>query len=178
MLGFSRETLIAVTTIIEGREHLRRQQINSGSPLENPRSSSTDDVECFFSMMRDTIGQNFTTKEVKFGMRKILSQSSKRIDPDLPFTITHQVIHVIMKDPTQTLTNHLQSHPRRKEYRGESNQLPLAPGVRLCQFEEAFAIRLKFHNVPLELPRPPNGPIILHEHHMHVQLIISKYSMH
>ena len=85
VLGFSKETLIEVTTNIEGREHLKRQRINSESLLENPRASSTDDVECFFSMMRDTIRQNFTTKEVKFGMQKILSQFSKRIDPDLPF---------------------------------------------------------------------------------------------
>ena len=89
ILGFSRETLIALTTNIEGREHLRRQQINSGSLLENPRANSTDDVECFFSMMRDMIGQNFTTKEVKFGMQKILSQFSKWIDPDLPYTSGH-----------------------------------------------------------------------------------------
>ena len=51
-MGFSRETLVAVTTNIEGREHLRREQINSGCLLENPRAASTDDVECFFSMMR------------------------------------------------------------------------------------------------------------------------------
>ena len=92
VLGFSQETLIAVTTNIEGREHLRREQINGSSSLEHPRAASTDDVECFFSMVRDTIGQNFTTKELKFEMRKILSQFSKRIDPDLPlyyYTTAH-----------------------------------------------------------------------------------------
>ena len=62
----SKETLIAVTTNIEGTEHLRQQRINSGSSLENPRVSSTDDVECFFSMIRDTIGQNCTTKELEY----------------------------------------------------------------------------------------------------------------
>ena len=48
--------LIAVTTNIEGCEHLRQERINNGCRLEYPRASSTDDVECFFSMIRDTIG--------------------------------------------------------------------------------------------------------------------------
>ena len=96
VLGFSKETLIAVTTNIEGRERLKRQQINSESLLEKPRASSTDDVECFFSMMRDTIGQNFTTKEVKFGMRKILSQFSKCIDPGLPFLLLHIISFMLL----------------------------------------------------------------------------------
>ena len=85
MLGFSRETLIAVITNIEGCEFHRRQRTNNKQTLEHPRASSTDGIECFFSMMRDVIDQNFTTKEVKFGMRKIISQFVKRVDPDLPF---------------------------------------------------------------------------------------------
>jgi len=92
VLGFSRETLTAVITNIEGREWSRRECVSCHRPLEHPRASSTDDVECLFSMMRDTIGRNFTTKEVKFGMRKIVSEFSKRVDPDLPFyyhTSTH-----------------------------------------------------------------------------------------
>ena len=69
VLGFSREKLIGVITNIEG----------------HPGSCSTDNVECFFSMVCDVIGQNFSTKEVKFGMRKIISQLVRRVDPDLPF---------------------------------------------------------------------------------------------
>ena len=92
VLGFSRETVIGVITNIEGREWHRRECANTGRPLEHPRASSTDDVECFFSMMRDSIGQNFSTKEVKFGMRKIVTEFPKRVDPQLPFyyhTSTH-----------------------------------------------------------------------------------------
>ena len=32
--------------------------------MEHPGASSTDDVECFFSMLRDTVGKDFTLKEV------------------------------------------------------------------------------------------------------------------
>ena len=81
VLGFSRETLVAVITNIEGRE-LRRLQ---DTPPEHPRASSTDDVECFFSMLRDSIGENFTTKEAKYAFRKVCFEFSKRIDPELPF---------------------------------------------------------------------------------------------
>lgn len=85
VLGFSRETLTAVITNIEEREFHRRKRVSSQQPLEHPRACSTDDVECFFRSMRDIIGQNFTTKEVKFVMRKIILEFSKRVDPDLPF---------------------------------------------------------------------------------------------
>jgi len=60
-------------------------RISSDCPLEKPRAASTDDVEYFFSIMRDTIGEDFTTKQVKYGMQKIMSQFLKCINPDLPF---------------------------------------------------------------------------------------------
>ena len=33
---------------------------------EHPRSSTTDDVECFFSVLRDMVGKDFTLKQVFF----------------------------------------------------------------------------------------------------------------
>ncbi len=53
--------------------------------VEHPRASTSDDVECFFSVMRDSIGRNFTTKQVKFGFRKVCAEYSVHLDPDLPF---------------------------------------------------------------------------------------------
>lgn len=61
VLGFSRETLAALIANIEGREWCRIENIRSGWKPEHPRASSFNDVECFFSMMRDSIGQDFTT---------------------------------------------------------------------------------------------------------------------
>ena len=52
---------------------------------ENPRASNTDDVECFFSIMRDHIGANFTLKQGQFGWQKVCLEFQKRIDADLPF---------------------------------------------------------------------------------------------
>ncbi len=58
---------------VESREW--RQAFNiirEGIPPEHPRSSTTDDVECFFSVLRDTVGKHFTLKEVRSNLSKIL----------------------------------------------------------------------------------------------------------
>lgn len=62
--GFSRETLVALAANIESKEWRRRYNIENGIPVEHPRASSTVDVECFFTMLQDTVGKDFTLKEV------------------------------------------------------------------------------------------------------------------
>ncbi len=89
--GWTRETLAALTTTIESREWMRRERAYNGLPPEHPRATSTDDVECFFSIMRNTIGADFTTKKL-LEWRKVCQEFSKRINPDLSFyyyTATH-----------------------------------------------------------------------------------------
>ena len=83
--GLTRETLIAVTTNIESRECRRWDSFNAGLAPEHPRASTSDDCECFFSVMRDNIGKHFTLKEVKFKFRKVCLEFRKRIDPNLPY---------------------------------------------------------------------------------------------
>ena len=55
ILGFSRETVVALITNIKGREWHRRGVANQGLKPEHPRANTTDDVECFFSIMRDNL---------------------------------------------------------------------------------------------------------------------------
>ena len=62
--GFSRETLIALAANIESRKWRNHYTTSNNLPLEHPRASSTDDVECFFSVLRDSVGKDFTLKEV------------------------------------------------------------------------------------------------------------------
>ena len=59
----STETLLVVINNMEGRECLCR--LNRVKKPKHPRSSTSDDMECFFSMMCDVIGQNFTAKQVQ-----------------------------------------------------------------------------------------------------------------
>ncbi|XP_065899778.1 uncharacterized protein [Dysidea avara] len=83
--GFSRETLIALAPNIESREWRRNYNRGLNIPAEHPRASSTDDVECFFSVLRDTVGRDFTLKQVYYGWRKVTKEFLKRMDPELPF---------------------------------------------------------------------------------------------
>ena len=58
--GFSRESLVAVTTDIESRELRQRTNMEDGLLPEHPCASTMDNVECFFSMPHDYIGKYFT----------------------------------------------------------------------------------------------------------------------
>ena len=62
--GFTRETLSALLVDIESHEWGRVYNQENGIPPEHPRASTSDDVECFFSVLRDMVGKDFTHKEV------------------------------------------------------------------------------------------------------------------
>lgn len=82
--GFSRETLIAVTTNIESQEYRRCENAIIGWE-EHPRASTRDDVECFFSLCHQKVGCTFTLKEFKYHWRKICREFTMKMDDDLPF---------------------------------------------------------------------------------------------
>ena len=108
--GLTRECLIAAD--IETRQSRSKFLLSYSLKPEHPRSSTTDDVECFFNVLRDTVGKDFTLKQVccifmrvyystivvhnmhvYFGWRKICMEFMKRSAPSLPFyysTSSHQ----------------------------------------------------------------------------------------
>ena len=55
---------MALVANIETREWRHHYNVENGIPPEHPRASTTDDVECFFSVLRDTVGKDFTLHEV------------------------------------------------------------------------------------------------------------------
>ena len=57
--GLTREILVAVTTNIDSREWRWKFISQNGLPPEHPRACQTDDVECFFSTLRDVVGKPF-----------------------------------------------------------------------------------------------------------------------
>lgn len=67
--GFSRETLIAITTNIESIEYRRRESGRIGYP-EHPRAGTSDDVEAFISLLHRFLGNIFTMKDMKSLWRK------------------------------------------------------------------------------------------------------------
>ena len=64
--GFTAETLIGVSASIETRQWKHKFNVQNRLAPEHPRSSTTDDVECFFSLLRDCVGKNFTLKQACF----------------------------------------------------------------------------------------------------------------
>ena len=83
--GFTRETLNAMIANIEGREFRRMLLATHNMPFEHPRACSTDDVECFFSVLRDMLGSDFSLKRVQYARKRTCLEFTKRLDPDLPF---------------------------------------------------------------------------------------------
>ena len=71
LCGFSRETVVAVTTNIESIEFRRRQNAELGYE-EHPRAGTTDDVEAFFALLHRYLGLIFTLKEFKALWRKLV----------------------------------------------------------------------------------------------------------
>ena len=72
MRGFSRETIVALAANIESREWRCGYLIEKNLPPEHPRASTTDDVECLFSVLRDSVGKDFTLKEVRLTVLYII----------------------------------------------------------------------------------------------------------
>lgn len=165
ILGFSCETLVAVLANIESREWRRCENFNSGRKPEHPRASSTDDVECFFNVMRDSIGQNFTTKQVKYGFRKACGELIKRLDPDLPFyyyTSSHSRFY---EGPLPSFSQSSAAN-KRKSRKVPRREQPaaFAPRRATMPVRGSLSVRAQFHNVPIELPPLPTSAILGYEH--------------
>ena len=110
-------------------------------------------LNVFFSMMRDTIGRNFTTKEVKYGIRKVYAEFVKRVDPDLPYyyhTSCHQRYY------EGTLPSFDLPSKKAAKLRVPRREQPAAFGTRCATMpvRGSLSVRPKFHNLPLELLPP------------------------
>ena len=56
---------MALFANIESRQWRRAYNAKHNMLPEHPRASTTDDVECFFSVLRDSVGKDFTLQQVK-----------------------------------------------------------------------------------------------------------------
>lgn len=95
--GPTRETIVALVANIESREHRRAEGKARGLPPENPRASTTDDVEGIISLLHELLGLIFDHKTFNEQFPKIMYEFNKRIDPDNPFyywTGVHERYHL------------------------------------------------------------------------------------
>ena len=151
VLGFTRETVIALTTNIESMEWKRRDNAASALQPENPRSSTTDDVECIFSVMRDLTGKHFTLREVQYTWRKVCIEFAKRQDPDIGFyyfTSSHDRFYEGERPHFDEKTRKTRS----QRVRRREQPATLMFGRATVPIPSSRSTRLQFHNLPLELP--------------------------
>ena len=93
-------------------ENIDRMRASENRPSEHPRSATSDDVECFFSVMRDLIGKEFSMKQVKVGFQKSCWSFASGFILTLNSIITHLLTHDFMKVLYPVLTN--QRNSRKK----------------------------------------------------------------
>lgn len=115
--------------------------------------------------MRDTIGANFTTKQLKFGFRKVTLEFEKRLDPHLPFYY-HTSSHTRFSEGPLPTFNVASTKPKRKGKRVPRRELPQAFATRHATLpvHGSLTVRARFHNQPIQLPPPPAGPLVVFEH--------------
>lgn len=153
-----------MVALIETAKWRRIELVNEGLPPENPRASTTDDVECLFSVMRDLVGKDFTLKQVQVGWRKICLEFAKRTDPALPFyyyTSSHDRFYEGERPHFDT-----KSRKKKKIQRlpAVESSVVFKSGRATMPLNRSLNIRAQFHNPPTSCPPPPSVPIHLSEH--------------
>ena len=98
-----------------------------------------------------------------FGCRKACEELTKRLDPELPFyyhtSMHHRFYEGELPDFSQST-----SKPR-KERIARRELLTSNIGGRVTMAQHgASSIRTQYHNVPVELPPPPNVPGHITDH--------------
>ena len=71
--------------ILHLQEFRRRYGVEKGLPPEHPRAGSTDDVEGIFAFLHGLLGPIFYEKAFHDVFPKVISEYTKKCDPDLPF---------------------------------------------------------------------------------------------
>ena len=127
--------------------------MNNQFSIEHPRASTTDDVESFFSVLRDAVGNKFTLKMVQNEMRKVYVEYNKRQDPHLPYyyrTSSHGRYYEEQRPQFS------EPPKKQKEKRIPRREQPgaLVPGRASLAVYGQQSVRMKYHNVPISLPLP------------------------
>ena len=144
--------LSALVADIETREW-RRCFSDSLGP-EHPHSSTTDDVECFFSVINDMVGANFTVKQAQIAWRKVCIEFEKRIDDSLPFyyfTSAHDKFYEVSRPLFDEPSKHRKNPPRLPR---SEQVIPasLSSGRATLPVRGTLTIRLRFHKGPVHIP--------------------------
>ena len=83
--GLTHEVVIGLVANLESRSLHRVENVQRGIQPEHPRSSSTDDVEGFISLLHEMLGPIFVIKQFNSQQPKVLNEFRKQIDGDFGF---------------------------------------------------------------------------------------------
>ena len=155
--------MIAVTGDIDSRNLKALYNMEEGLSPEHPRASTTDDVECFFSVLRDMVGKNFTLKQVQYEWRKLCSEYTKRIDPGMPFYYHTSHHDRFYEGPRPDFDQPAKSvrNPRHQRIPRKDRLGLLVSGRATMPVTGSISTRMRYHNVPVELPPPPSHSVSL-----------------
>ena len=154
VLGFTREVVHALIAGIESVQWKRHEYAALEKTMENPRSSTTDDVECMFSIMRDLTGKHFTLREARNTWRKCCIEFSKRLDPDLGFYYFSSAHDRFFEGDRPNFDEKHTRSRRPKRLRRREQPSHLMFGRATLPERGARSTRMTFHNLPLPIPPP------------------------
>ena len=153
--GFSRETTTALLANIESAEWIRRERVNLQMQPEHPRASTTDDVECFFSVTRDLVGKSFTLKRVVDEWKKIGIEFDKRQQKDLFYYSSSHDRFYEGERPSFNEKPLQPAKPMKVPQRETHYTNSITVGRISLPVRGSVSKRVQFHKGPVALPRPP-----------------------
>ena len=136
VLGFTCETIIALTTNIESHEWKQIEYAGSCLPQKHPCASSTDDVECLLS---DLVGKHFAVRMVRYNWS---NEYLKRLDPELRFFSEHDRFYGSSFD----ICVNSKRNPRKQQVQQKDLLSQLVYGRVTLPTPGARSIRMEYHN--------------------------------
>ena len=143
----------ALITGIEIMEWKRREYAKTEQPMENPHSSTTDDIECMFSVMRDLTGKHFTLRQSRYTWRKACIELDKRLDPNLGFYYFSSS-HNRFYEGDRPHFDEKPSKTKKKRIRKREQPAHLMYGRATLPETGSRSTRMTFHNLPVQMPPP------------------------
>ena len=137
---------------IEGREFPKRFLVARDLPPEHPRSRSTDDVECFFSVLRDSVGADLTVKQVQYSWRCSCIEFSKRNDKNLPFYYYTTAHGRFYEGPWPSFSIPSSKKHHTKRVRQIEMLTGQALGRTTLPTAGSRSVRFTYHNVAVSMP--------------------------
>ncbi len=157
--GLTREIVVGLLANLTSFELRRNEYRMRLLPPEHPRSGTSDDVECFFSVLHDMLGDIFDLKKFYETYPKILVEFDKQVSQECGF---YYWTGKKERFRDFALDDFNQPSKFGKERLDQVKITRRAdPGVFLAEraalpVHNSLTARARFHKAPEQLPEPPN----------------------